>query len=87
MQFHDKAVLITGAARGNGWAIALAFAAERARVAVNDLNPDGAGETVRLVAAACPKSGGTPQSEVNSEFSPPISGAPPGVLLCTMRCS
>ncbi|HDN84741.1 MAG TPA: SDR family oxidoreductase [Candidatus Aerophobetes bacterium] len=41
MRFKDKVVLITGAAQGIGEATAIAFARERARVALADLNLDG----------------------------------------------
>jgi len=39
MKFKDKVVLITGAGRGHGREIAKAFAAEGARMALNDISP------------------------------------------------
>jgi len=41
MRFKDKVVLVTGAAQGIGEATAIAFARERAQVALADLNLDG----------------------------------------------
>lgn len=43
-----KTAIVTGAARGIGRAIALRFAAEGARLAVSDVNLDGAQETADL---------------------------------------
>ena len=48
-EFTDKVVLITGAARGIGRELALAFASLGAQVAVNDINPLGLDETVSLL--------------------------------------
>ncbi len=48
----DKAVLVTGGARGIGRGIAEALAEAGADVAVGDLELDGARETARLVEAA-----------------------------------
>jgi NAD(P)-dependent dehydrogenase (short-subunit alcohol dehydrogenase family) len=52
MRLAGKVVGITGAGLGIGRACALAYAAEGARVAVTDVDPTLAGETVRLVEAA-----------------------------------
>jgi L-rhamnose 1-dehydrogenase len=48
MRFKDKVVIITGAARGIGRAIALGFAQEGALLAIADIRSQQAEETVRL---------------------------------------
>ena len=47
--FHDKTIVITGAASGIGRATALIFAREGANVVCADLNGKGAGETAAEV--------------------------------------
>lgn len=52
LPFSGKAALVTGAASGIGRASALAFAQAGAAVIAADIDPDGAEETVRLIAGA-----------------------------------
>jgi NAD(P)-dependent dehydrogenase (short-subunit alcohol dehydrogenase family) len=51
-EFEGKVVLITGAGRGNGRALAEAFAARGVIVAANDLTPINLDETVARIQAA-----------------------------------
>ena len=51
MRFKDKVVLVTGAGRGMGRAIALAYAREGARVVVSARTPRHGEETLAQIAA------------------------------------
>jgi NAD(P)-dependent dehydrogenase (short-subunit alcohol dehydrogenase family) len=49
---NGKVVLITGSGSGIGQHMAVAFAGEGAKVAVNDISKDGIDETLRMIDAA-----------------------------------
>ncbi len=51
-RFEGKVAIVTGAASGIGRASALGFAREGASVVVADIDDEGGGETVRLIADA-----------------------------------
>ncbi len=50
--FEDKVVVVTGAARGIGEAVAKAFADRGARIAANDLSRDNLAQTIEAITAA-----------------------------------
>ena len=52
MRLKDKIAIVTGAGSGFGRGIALRFAAEGARVVVNDLNPENGEHTVESITEA-----------------------------------
>jgi NAD(P)-dependent dehydrogenase (short-subunit alcohol dehydrogenase family) len=59
MRFSNKAVIVTGAARGIGRACAEAFAAEGAAVVVADIDEEAGNGTVAAINASAGASGGS----------------------------
>lgn len=59
-QFAGKVMLVTGAGRGAGRSIAIAFASQGATIAVNDITPVNLDETIAQIAA----NGGTARDYV-----------------------
>lgn len=51
-RLEDKVCIVTGAGRGIGRAVSLAFASEGAKVVVNDLDKDAAQDVVASIASA-----------------------------------
>ncbi len=52
LKLKGKVALITGAGSGMGKHMAVEFAKEGAKIAVNDVNKDGIAETIKMVKAA-----------------------------------
>lgn len=52
MRFHDRSVIVTGAAGGIGSAIAARFASEGAQVVVTDVNAEGAEAAAQAIRAS-----------------------------------
>jgi 2-keto-3-deoxy-L-fuconate dehydrogenase len=85
-RLDGKTAVVTGAARGIGRAIARTFAAHGAKVAILDLDQDGAEETAREIGGE--KAGATPYrcdvgdtASVDSVFSKILAHGPVNILV------
>ena len=79
-RFAGKDCVVTGAGGGIGRAVALRLAAEGGRIAVLDINEDGARETLKL----CCGQGLAAQIDVRSEASVAAVATPHGLACLTI---
>jgi len=82
MRFTNQVVVVTGAGHGIGRAVAERFAAEGARVVVNDLDPSRADEVARGIGAIAIAADVSSKQQVDAMFDRVLAEAgPPDVLV------